>query len=117
MAMDDALEIVSFTAGGYRFAVEARQVDHQFASAPDAVVAVETLLGLPPASAVRRCWLGVGQHGVEVDGPVDLRSLPVSAIHPLPELVAVRLQLNGVRALAFEAESPLLLVDLRALLA
>jgi hypothetical protein len=35
-----------------------------------------------------------------VDGPLELVSLPVAAIHPLPPLLAARTRLRGLRALA-----------------
>ncbi len=117
MDADDALEIVSFMAGGYRFAVEACQIGRMFDIAPEIDVAVEALLGLPPAEATHRCWLRVGDRCVAVGTPVALRSLPVSVIYPLPELVLARLQLKGIRAVALEAGSSMLLVDLRGALA
>ena len=52
-----------------------------------------------------------------VSEPVDLRALPIDQLHPLPELVARRIGIAGVRALALEADGALLLVDLRALTA
>jgi hypothetical protein len=46
--LPDVLEVVSFMAGGYRFAVEAGQVRTQLsAKRSDAVPTAEQLLGLP----------------------------------------------------------------------
>lgn len=118
MVTGDALEVVSFTAGGHRFAVEARQVDRMLDHVPATVVAAETLLGLDlDGDAGPRRWLQVGARCVEVGEPVELRAVPAELIHPLPVLAAARIRLKGIRALVLEAGKPLLLVDLRAVLA
>ncbi len=116
--MDDALEVVSFKAGAFRFAVEARQIEGMLSEMPAAAVTVESLLGLPLAEgAQRRCLrVGVG-FCVEVSEPLALRRLPSESLYPLPELVATRIQIKVVKALALEADGVTLLIDLRALLA
>lgn len=117
MAQADTLAIVSFAAGAWRFAVEAQQIAALGHELPPTLVAIESLLGLPiDQTGPRRC-LRVGEQRVGVSEPVDLRELPVDSVHPLPELVAQRIQIKGVRALAFDAHGALLLLDLRALLA
>ena len=117
MAQADTLAIVSFTAGAYRFSVEAQQIDALLDDTPAAAVAIEALLGLPLTEAAQRRCLRVGEDLVGVSEPVELRSLPADHFYPLPELVARRIQIKGVRALALEENSALLLLDLRALLA
>lgn len=117
MAEADALAIVSFAAGACRFAVEARQIDALLDGASPATVAVESLLGLPVDDVTARRCLRIGNYSVAVSEPLDLRSLPVDRLFPLPELVALRIEIKGVRALALEADGARLLVDLRALLA
>jgi len=116
MAEADTLAIVSFTAGAYRFSVEAQQIDALLDDTPAAAVAIEALLGLPLTEAAQRRCLRVGEDLVGVSEPVELRSLPADHFYPLPELVARRIQIKGVRALALE-ENAALLLDLRALLA
>ena len=116
MAQADTLEIVSFAAGAYRLAVEAQQIDALLDDTPAAAVAIEALLGLPLTEAAQRRCLRVGEDLVGVSEPVELRSLPADHFYPLPELVARRIQIKGVRALALE-ENAALLLDLRALLA
>ena len=116
MAEADTLAIVSFTAGAYRFSVEAQQIDALLDDTPAATVAIEALLGLPLTEAAQRRCLRVGEDLVGVSEPVELRSLPADHFYPLPELVARRIQIKGVRALALE-ENAALLLDLRALLA
>ena len=54
---------------------------------------------------------------MSVSEPVDLRSLSIDSIYPLPELVAQRIQIKGVRALVLDAHGAMLLLDLRGLLA
>lgn len=113
----EALEIVSFSAGAFRFAVDARQVNRMLDVAPESAVAIETLLGLPVVEAAHRRCLLVGKHCVEVSDPINLRLLSFERINPLPELVAARIQINGVRALALDVDGAMLLLDLLALLA
>lgn len=117
MAQTDALAIVSFSAGAYRFSVEAQQIDALLDESPEAMVAVESLLGLPRVDAAQRRCLRVGEDLIGVSEPVELRSLPIDQLYPLPELIACRISIEGVRALALEENSALLLLDLRALLA
>lgn len=117
MAHDETLAIVSFAAGAHRFAVEARQIDALVDDEASATTTIETLLGVPPVDGVRRRCLRAGDRRVAVGEPVELRALPVDQLHPLPELVARRIGIDCVRALALEADGALLLLDLRALLA
>lgn len=118
--MDDALEVVSFKAGAFRFAVEARQIEGMLSEMPAAAVTIESLLGLPLAEgAQRRCLrVGGGCVGfcVEVSEPLALRRLPAESLYPLPELVVTRIQIKVVKALALEADGATLLIDLQALL-
>ena len=116
MAQDETLAIVSFSAGAYRFAVEARQIDALLEDDAPATMAIETLLGLPLVDAATRRCLCVGECRVTVSEPVDLHALPIDQLHPLPELVARRIGIAGVRALAIDPDGALLLLDLRALL-
>jgi len=117
MTQTDVLAIVSFSAGAYRFSVEAQQINALLDESPEAMVAVEDLLGLPLVAAAQRRCLRVGEALIGVSEPVELRSLSIDQLYPLPELVARRISIEGVRALALEENSVLLLLDLRALLA
>ena len=113
----ETLEIVSFSAGACRFAVEARQVEALSDATPTHAVDVETLLGLPVQSpGLRRCLRSAGRE-LRVSEPLALRALPVELIFPLPELVERRMRLTGVRAVALEPDGATLLLDLPALLA
>ncbi len=109
--MDGRFEVVCFTAGGSRFAVEARQVQAMLEAPPLNAIAAETLLGLPTAEGGRRRWLHCGGLCLEVSEPVRLASLTVDHIHPLPPLLAARLTLPGARALAFDADGLLLVIE------
>ncbi len=117
-ATDAVLAVVSFDAGGFRFAVEAAQVRGMVPEGEGgAGIAVEPLLGLPPEARPPRHRLDLAGGGcVEVSGPVGLDSLPAAAIFPLPPLVAARMALAGIRAVALMPPGPVLVVDLRALL-
>ena len=121
-APSDTLEVVSFTAGACRFAVEAWQIEALSHAAPasalDALDA-ETLLGLPSVlvgHVAQRRWLRCSGRELRVSEPLDLRPLPADRIFPLPELVARRLRIKGVCAVALEPGGATLLIDLRALL-
>jgi len=117
MAQAETIEIVSFAAGACRFAVEAQQVEALLSDGPQTLVAVESLLGLPLLETAARPCLRLGKYRVSVNEPIDLRSLSVDSIYPLPEPVALRIQIKGVRALVLEAHGAMLLLDLRGLLA
>jgi hypothetical protein len=121
-SLPDALEVVSFMAGGYRFAVEAEQVRTQLSAKNSATVpTAEQLLGLAgeetQTHGSRRTLLmkhPAGDYAVTVSDPVELLGLRVDAIYPLPSLIAARNTLVGIRGLAIGAEGVTMLVDFRA---
>jgi len=119
------LDVVSFMAGGCRFAVEAAQVRTQLpagqADARPRPVPVEQLLGLSGEEtqnpAARRILLmkhPAGDYAVTVSEPMELHSLDIDAIYPLPSLIAARSTLAGMRGLAMGASGVTVLVDFRA---
>ncbi|MFI3118531.1 MAG: hypothetical protein QX203_00955 [Methylococcaceae bacterium] len=118
------LEVVSFMAGGYRFAVEAAQVRTQLcADQADTVAMVERLLGLsceePQNTASRRILLikhATEDYAVSVSNPVELHCLEIDTIYPLPALIVARTTLTGIRGLALGPEGVTLLVDFRRML-
>jgi hypothetical protein len=107
-ATSSSLDVVAFMAGGYRFAVEATQVRTQMQRKADGEYRqVESVLGLPAQNSLpsdqRRVLLikhPDGDYGVEVADPVELLSLEISTIYPLPALIAARNTLLGMRGLA-----------------
>jgi hypothetical protein len=117
----NTLEVVSFMAGGHRFAVEAAQVRTQLPTAQSAtVLTAEQLLGLPDANTQtpgsRRILLikhPAGDYVVTVSDPVELRSLEISTIFPLPLFIAARNSLVGIRGLTMGQEGVTVLVDFR----
>lgn len=119
----DALDVVLFGFGDRRLGVEARQVR---ASRPapcgEGHTRIETLLGLdspaepagqPHLLTIRRAE---GDRDVLVGNPVEMASLPVETIHPLPAFVAARTRLHGLRALAMADGQMTLLFDLASLI-
>lgn len=107
----ETLDVVLFSAGGYRAGFEAREVR---ASRPAPAAAtgsdVETLLGMEPSTgiAARQHLLlkhADGDREILVGAPVDLVSLSVGNIHPLPPLLAARCQLKNLRALAIASDN------------
>lgn len=115
------LAVVSFLAGGYRCAVEAAQVRAQLPQDPDKpALEVEQLLGLAVDlygeigfHSTLLIKTQDGEVAVSVMDPVQLQQLPQTTIHPLPELIAARNQLTGLRALALGPQGLVLLVDLQ----
>jgi hypothetical protein len=104
------LDLVLFSAGGWRVGLEARWVSacRLVASQHAEDEVIETLLGLDAAAlplltgtrqSLELKWPG-GSREVLVGAPVELVSLPASAIHPLPALIARRTRLRGWRAIA-----------------
>lgn len=116
LALPATLEVVSFNAGACRFAVEARQVEALRHAAPASAVEAEALLDLPARTVAPRRYLRCAGREVAVSEPVVLRSLPADRIFALPETVARRMRIKGVRAVALEADGATLLIDLHALL-
>lgn len=115
----NALCVVSFIAGGCRFAVEAAHVRTLLqAGQYDAATSVEQILGLPcdqkqdrlsPRILLMKCQ---GRDvAVIVSGPVEMHSLEIGAIYPLPPLIAARSTVRGIRALAIQSGGVTVLVD------
>ena len=105
-----SIDIVLFSAGVWRVGVEARWVRSSHGAPAEATDnAVEALLGFERTTAaaptVLRQYLQLkhpdGDIDILVDGPVELLSMPVSAIHALPPLLAARTGLRALQALAF----------------
>lgn len=114
------LAVVFFTAGGHRFAVEAAQVRTQLpAGQSGTILMVEQLLGLlscgeTQTRASRSILLmkhPAGDYAVAVSKPVELRSIEINAIYPLPSLIVARCTLAGLRGLAMAPEGVTMLVD------
>ncbi len=106
--MDDALDLVFFSAGGLILAVESAKVrDLREAGGSDAPMLAD-LLGLPDSAnravvaqqRLLRLMRSDRTLAVRVDEPVMQDRLPASALHPLPPLMAARLTLPSVQALA-----------------
>jgi hypothetical protein len=109
----EALDVVMFSAGGWQVGFEARHVHSARPVEADAsneeIGEIEALLGLPNSSSQQSAspqWLELKQTAENrqllVAGPVELRTLSVASIHPLPPLLAARSQLNGLRALVLQ---------------
>jgi hypothetical protein len=116
-----SLDVVLFGFGACRLGVEAGQIrSSRPAPGGEGFMRIETLLGLPEAPAVRphllEVKLGDRDREILVGQAVEIVSLPVEAIHPLPELLAARTQLHGLRALALAEGRLTLLFDLAGLI-
>ncbi|MDD3814244.1 MAG: hypothetical protein PHZ02_06310 [Desulfocapsaceae bacterium] len=116
---------MTFCVGGQRCALEARQVralqpltDENSGTYP----AIGSLLGLPePNKAclhrqIVTIRLPESEVELSVAAPVELHELAVDLIQPLPDMVAARTQLRGLRALVMETDGVTLIFDLRNLL-
>lgn len=109
--------VVMFSVGPYRFGVEACQIAGMAdCGAGDLPPNIETLMGLPAwphdQKRIIRVHAGGGYHSVLVGGPVDLVSLPIDSVYPLPDFVAARLAIKGGRAIAWVEGKAAVLVDL-----
>lgn len=118
--VSEELEVVLFTVGGWNVAVEARQVRGSRPAQASAISGeIEALLGLPPVPAQTKQSITLKQpqqdQEILVGGPVELISLPVATIHPLPPLLAARTSLHGLRALVLPptVATVLLLFDMK----
>ena len=102
------IDLVLFAAGELIFAVESAQVRALTAAEDGEAVDLAALLGLSPAATGPRprqrrlLWLfhPAGEQAVQVDEPVVHCHLAAVALYPLPPLLAARLMLPCVRALA-----------------
>lgn len=115
------LELVLFTAGPYRFGVEASRVRGSGELPDYAVPCVESLLSLSGGigNNRRQCLTIKGNsrnYELSVAVPLELYTLPTESIHPLPAAVTARCKLPGLRGLATTEEGLVLLVDLCLLL-
>jgi hypothetical protein len=118
--MNETIDLVVFRAGGRLFGVEAAQVrESQPAGAAGAEAHdCEALIGVAasPRKAPRLALTIKGETEdwrLAIDAPLELRSVPASSIHPLPDLVAVRTRLRLLRALAYAQDGLVYLLDLR----
>ena len=115
-ANQETLDFVVFSAGDWRVGLEARLIRGSSPAPENAAVGeIEAALGLPPtALKTPGQYLQIKRPGVDktirVGDPVELVSLPVSAIHPLPALLAARTSLRGLRGLAMPAEGGIFLL-------
>ena len=104
------IDVVLFVAGGLTFAVASAQVRAMAVAEDRPAPELAALLGLPPAASTtgartrqrRLLWLlhPTGDQAVLVYEPVMHCHLAATALYPLPPLLAARLTLPCVRALA-----------------
>lgn len=104
------LDIVFFSTGRWCVGIEAGWVRGARPASPADWIGnparAATLLNFPtePGPAKVPQWLGFKGPGQDpeilVEGPVELISLALAAIHPLPPFLAARTRLRGLRALA-----------------
>ena len=104
------IDWVLFVAGGLTFAVASAQVRAMAVAEDRQAPELAALLGLPAAAPItgaqarqrRLLWLlhPTGDQAVQVCEPVVHYHLAATALYPLPPLLAARLTLPCVRALA-----------------
>jgi hypothetical protein len=118
------LRIVSFTAAGHRFAIDAASVRAQRpATETDTAMPAEELLGLPvtcaaPAKAQRILIIrhATGDLPVRVSEPVTLSELNLDDLHLLPDMLAARCKINGLCALSTDSDRLTALIDFNFIL-
>jgi hypothetical protein len=119
---DSTLELVLFKAGQYRFGVESASVRSSGELPGHHIASIESLLALSCSSGYsrRHCLTIKGNsqdYEISVAAPLELCSIPVEIIHPLPAVLSARCKLPGLRALAVCDNGLTLLVELNRLLA
>jgi hypothetical protein len=116
------LNVVVFVVAGQRCAVEASHVRRArpLRAEDGNYPRMAPLLGfaephdIPPWQVLTiRTRQGDAEYIVST--PVELRQLETGVIHPLPDIVAARTELRGLRALALEADGVTLIFDIRDL--
>lgn len=118
------IEVVTFSAGGASCALESRFVrGMRREGSREGSVPACGFFGMPSekiklesTSAARQSLLDLRLNeetevSIEVGEPVALRTLSWRDIHRLPPLVAARCAIYGLRALAVDGESVLLVLD------
>ncbi len=113
-AQPASLAMVFFRVGDVRFAIEASAVTAMLPMQPD-IPAFATVMELTPGSAPRRVLSLRSAGGVQsyvVEEPVETGDLAVQSIHPLPGLLAARLRIPQIRALAWDDQGLTVLVAL-----
>ena len=104
MNPEGALELVLFRWGALELALPRDRVQTLEADRDPRRPSIGDLLGLSAAApGLMRLLLVAGPGGtlrIRVQEPVTRVRLPAAAIHPLPPLLAARLRLPWVRALA-----------------
>ena len=100
--------LAAFRSAGHAFAVEARFVESMTRADSPPAALPETLFELA-------LDLPGGPGSLRVEGPVELVSVEVEDIHPLPPALAARCSIRGLRALARRGEGFLLVLDPRLL--
>lgn len=119
------LAVVAFVVAGQRFAVEAQQIRAARLAADGSedlsLPSLAALLGLPTTAdegprQVLQVKTATADQELSLAGPVQMTTLAVADIHPVPALLAARCRIPGLRALAVDAAGVTLLVDLRTLL-
>lgn len=100
-ALPEQLPLVSFHREGYRFAVEASRVLAKQASTSGGVGAACLVIQPPEAESLV----------LEVKEPIALISLPIAQIHPVPPFIEGQCTLAGLRALAFDGQGILFVLE------
>lgn len=119
------LTVVRLCVAGREIALEAAYVQSLAPCAHDAPwPTLEAVLGLPaPQTPGRRRCLqlrplhsGAAPVRLNVPAPLTLQPLAASTIQPLPPLLAACCRMPGLRALSWQPQGLVLLVDVRQLL-
>jgi len=113
---DTSLDLVVFKAGEFLFGVETAWIKSSGILPEYTIPEIESLLSLPvnTVKSGRHCLrIKSGSHDYEISvaTPLDLHSLPVANIHPLPTAIVARCKLPGLRALALLEDKVILLIE------
>ncbi len=114
---EDSIELTIFSAGSFQFGIESSQVRGSRLMPESNLLRIETVLAIKDdRSELNRQTLIIkhpdGDYELSVSSPLQLCTLPASAIYPLPLAVTNRCTLPGLRAIGIIQNTTIMLLDI-----
>lgn len=114
---EESIELTIFSAGSFQFGIESSQVRGSRLMPESDLLQIETILAIKEQTAeLHRQTLIIkhpdGDYELSVSSPLQLCTLPASAIYPLPVAVTNRCTLPGLRAIGMIQGNFIMLLDI-----
>ena len=114
---EDSIELTIFSAGSFQFGIESSQVRGSRLTQEHNLLRIETILAIrDDRSELHRQTLIIkhpdGDYELSVSSPLQLCTVPASAIYPLPFAVTNRCTLPGLRAIGIIQSTTIMLLDI-----